>query len=208
MDERDCAPNRYWLLSQAMISPELFNIQGSMSQDHWEHAIATTIIKNFVRPIYTVLEIGVYSGYSMMGWLQVSDPTVVAVGLDMAPVVNAPWPKNVSMVTGDSHNPAIIKRVHSMFPKGVDFLFIDGDHSLQGCRDDYNYYCDLVNPNGLIGFHDILIGDVRATWREMVKRYPSVQIQNVAPDGSRMGIGLTFNLPQVHGFKPIELDEE
>jgi|SRR5580765_1222380 len=201
-------PNRYWLFENGLIEVEMFDLLGGMSQDHWEHTIATTIIKKFVRPIHTILEIGVYSGYSMMGWLQVSDPTVVAVGLDIAPKLKAPWPSSVTLIEGDSHNPAIVKRIHNMFPRGVDFLFIDGDHSLQGCRDDYNYYCDLVTSGGLIGFHDIMIGDVRATWREMVKRYPSVQIQNTASDGSKMGIGLTFRLPHIPNFKPIVLDED
>jgi len=37
----------------------------------------------------------------------------------------------------------------------VDLLFIDGDHSYEGCRLDFEMYRDLVAPDGLIVFHDI-----------------------------------------------------
>lgn len=38
----------------------------------------------------------------------------------------------------------------------VDILFIDGDHSYDGVRQDYFGYRDLVRPGGLVIFHDIL----------------------------------------------------
>lgn len=38
-----------------------------------------------------------------------------------------------------------------------DFVYIDGDHSYEGVsRDLLNYY-DLINPGGVIGFHDTVI---------------------------------------------------
>jgi hypothetical protein len=39
--------------------------------------------------------------------------------------------------------------------KKVDFLFIDGDHSYEGVRQDYEMYREFVKPGGWIGFHDI-----------------------------------------------------
>jgi hypothetical protein len=37
----------------------------------------------------------------------------------------------------------------------LDFLFIDGDHTYEGVKDDYEMYKHLVRPGGWIGFHDI-----------------------------------------------------
>jgi hypothetical protein len=34
-------------------------------------------------------------------------------------------------------------------------LFIDGDHTYDGVRQDYEMYAPLVRPGGLVGFHDI-----------------------------------------------------
>jgi predicted O-methyltransferase YrrM len=36
----------------------------------------------------------------------------------------------------------------------LDFLFIDGDHSLRACHTDYAYYIQMVRHGGVIAFHD------------------------------------------------------
>lgn len=38
--------------------------------------------------------------------------------------------------------------------KGIDFLFIDGDHNYQSVICDFNNFFNLVNKNGIIAFHD------------------------------------------------------
>lgn len=42
---------------------------------------------------------------------------------------------------------------HNEFDK-IDFLFIDGDHSIKGCKNDYDLYADKVVKGGFILFHD------------------------------------------------------
>jgi len=37
----------------------------------------------------------------------------------------------------------------------IDFLFIDGDHTYEGVRQDYEMYSPLVQKGGYIAFHDI-----------------------------------------------------
>lgn len=37
----------------------------------------------------------------------------------------------------------------------IDFLFIDGDHTYEGVKQDFEMYKDLVADNGLIAFHDV-----------------------------------------------------
>lgn len=36
----------------------------------------------------------------------------------------------------------------------IDFLFIDGDHSIEGCKSDFELYAHKVVKGGYIAFHD------------------------------------------------------
>lgn len=59
----------------------------------------------------------------------------------------------------------------------VDFLFIDGDHSYEGVRSDFELYASLARPGGLVAFHDILPHprvpdcEVDRFWAEVKPRY-------------------------------------
>lgn len=63
---------------------------------------------------------------------------------------------NVTMIHGDSHSDEIKNRISSMLKEGeLDFLFIDGDHTYEGVKKDYEDYKKYVKEGGWIGFHDI-----------------------------------------------------
>ena len=55
----------------------------------------------------------------------------------------------------------------------MDFLFIDGDHSYDGVKKDFEMYSPLLAPGGMIAFHDIVdgpeasVGGVPKFWREL-----------------------------------------
>jgi hypothetical protein len=38
--------------------------------------------------------------------------------------------------------------------KNIDLLFIDGDHSIEGCKADFDYFAGVIAPGGYILFHD------------------------------------------------------
>ncbi|MBB2147109.1 class I SAM-dependent methyltransferase [Pedobacter sp. LMG 31464] len=38
--------------------------------------------------------------------------------------------------------------------KEIDFLFIDGDHTIKGCTEDYDLYAHKIVKGGYIAFHD------------------------------------------------------
>ena len=64
--------------------------------------------------------------------------------------------ENVHMVTGDSHKTETLNDVKSILNnEKVDLLFIDGDHTYEGVKQDYLLYKELVNIGGYIVFHDI-----------------------------------------------------
>lgn len=39
-------------------------------------------------------------------------------------------------------------------PEKVEFIFIDGDHSYEGIRKDWQFYADKVSPGGIMALHD------------------------------------------------------
>jgi predicted O-methyltransferase YrrM len=61
----------------------------------------------------------------------------------------------------------------------IDFLFIDGDHTYEGVKRDFELYSPLVRSGGMIGFHDILPVDSEAYpdckvdlfWNEIKLKY-------------------------------------
>lgn len=64
--------------------------------------------------------------------------------------------RNVHVITGDSHGSEVFEKVKAILGKArLDFLFIDGDHSYEGVKMDFETYRKFVKPGGLIAFHDI-----------------------------------------------------
>jgi hypothetical protein len=66
------------------------------------------------------------------------------------------WSANVRVVIGDSHLRATWDDVNDILHgEKLDFLFIDGDHSYQGVKLDWEDYRGFVRPGGYVAFHDI-----------------------------------------------------
>lgn len=60
---------------------------------------------------------------------------------------------HVTFIKGNSSSEAI-RQLISAQVKQVDILFIDGDHSFDGCRSDFESYRHLLSPEALVIFHD------------------------------------------------------
>lgn len=59
-------------------------------------------------------------------------------------------------LTGDSHYYRIYEAVDTLLAgEKLDFLFIDGDHSYDGVKADFEDYSKFVRPGGVVAFHDI-----------------------------------------------------
>lgn len=72
-----------------------------------------------------------------------------------------------------------------------DMLFIDGDHTYEGVKSDYMLYRHMVNPGGIIVFHDISFGPESA-WYGVQKLWNEIdghKIEFVETIGDR-GIGV------------------
>lgn len=60
-------------------------------------------------------------------------------------------------IAGDSHAVGTLNQLKdALGGRLLDFLFIDGDHSYAGVKQDFQMYAPLVREGGLIAFHDIV----------------------------------------------------
>lgn len=99
-------------------------------------------------------------------------------------------------ILGDSHDKGTFKSlIFKIKKRNIDLLFIDGDHSFDGVRDDYFMYSALVE-RGIVAFHDIACEredvDVPLFWSNLIQadhRYPYMTIFNWRKK-DLMGIGL------------------
>jgi len=79
----------------------------------------------------------------------------------------------------------------------IDFLFIDGDHSYDGVKLDFDIYCSLLNPEGIVSFHDIVVHSrksactVHRFWQEIKGKFEHEEIVEDW-DGEFAGIGLVI----------------
>jgi predicted O-methyltransferase YrrM len=171
-----------------------------------------------------ILEIGTQHGGSLFLLAHVADPEALLVSVDLPhgefgggyPCWRAPLYRRfgqarqrIELIRGDSHADATRARVADVLGgELLDFLFIDGDHTYDGVKRDFELYRDLVRPGGLVAFHDItpgsaegdgaqevetsrlLSGEVPRFWAEVRERFPTTELA-----GSELGfygIGLVY----------------
>lgn len=159
-----------------------------------------------------VLEIGTAKGGSLYLWIQAAtqDATIVSVDLPGGDFGGAYGPPRVPfyesfarpqqylhLLRADSHDSNTLNQVKQLFADNpIDFAFIDGDHTYDGVKSDFEQYGSLVRPGGLIAFHDILPRpdlptiQVDRLWSELSNRYESQDIVGPEQSGRRIGIGL------------------
>jgi len=78
------------------------------------------------------------------------------------------------LIVGDSHSERVFNQVKD---KKFDILFIDGDHSYEGVKKDFEMYAPLVKDRGLILMHDITNTNegVPEFWKEI--KYPKIALE-------------------------------
>jgi cephalosporin hydroxylase len=62
--------------------------------------------------------------------------------------------EDFKLFIADSQIPETRDKVKEFCPE-YDLIFIDGDHSYEGVRRDFELYQELLSPRGYIVFHDI-----------------------------------------------------
>lgn len=91
------------------------------------------------------LEVGVDKGRSLWVARQTAKPSVEVYGVDLRV---DPKIEGTIFTRGDS------VEVSKTFNKKIDVLFIDGDHSYEGCKRDIEAWYPHMKKDGVILFHD------------------------------------------------------
>jgi len=117
-----------------------------------------------------VVEIGTKFGGTFMIWNEVTSAKTISIDLvegihggvnrestDSRNTNFKNWyGDRCNFIEGDSHLQTTYENlVKHLNGDLIDFLFIDGDHTYAGVKQDYEMYSKLVRKGGYIAFHDI-----------------------------------------------------
>jgi cephalosporin hydroxylase len=159
----------------------------------------------------TVCEIGTDKGGTLYLWCQASESDALILSLDLPSRMRyserrrrlySQFKKSkhqtLTFLPGDSHSAAAEERVKSTLgERQIDFLFIDGDHTYEGVKQDFLTYSKLVRSGGIIAFHDIRTVrpgcGVKEFWEELSPSIPlenrwEFALQAFGPTGAGIGV--------------------
>ena len=84
---------------------------------------------------------------------------------------------------------ALSHQVVDLFQDGsLDFVYIDGDHSYEGAKQDIRLWFPKVKKGGLIAGHDYLRLDNKGDWFVDRNFLPNGKDKHIYKDGSYMGV--------------------
>ena len=161
----------------------------------------------------TVVEIGTASGGTLFLWTRVVHPAGGIISLDLpAGAFGGGYPtwkmplyrsfaipgQEIHLLRVDSHKQESVGQVKSILgERSIDFLFIDGDHTYDGIKQDFDLYSPLLAPTGLMAFHDIATEEghenygVTRFWQEVKQGRNAIEIIE-QPLRGFAGIGVLF----------------
>ena len=158
------------------------------------------------RELNVVVEIGTAHGGTYWAWCRLATPTAHLVSVDLpgnddwtARVRSYPGPTQTqTVIRADSHDQQTVRSLDRL-RGSVDLLFLDGDHSYDGVRADFENFAPLVKPGGLIAFHDVEstnhpASQVDRLWAQLRDVYDVREIIDTVDDeqSGRYGIGVIF----------------
>lgn len=106
--------------------------------------------------------------------------------------------QNLYLLRKNSHDIETVNEIEKILNgRLIDFMFIDGDHSYEGVKKDYENYSKMIRSGGVIAFHDIAIHppeaqcSVNLAWNEIKKghRYEEIVKEK---NQKWAGIGILF----------------
>lgn len=159
-----------------------------------------------------ILEIGTATGGSLLVWTRCLTPGGRVISIDLpwgqygAGYVSSRVPlykafalpeQRMELLQLNSHDNSTVEQIASTLDgEQLDFLFIDGDHTYEGVREDFERYSPFMRPGGVIAFHDIakpIDGTVGVweLWQELKTKHRCIElVEN--PDQGWAGIGVLY----------------
>lgn len=102
-----------------------------------------------------ILEIGTMGSTF---WIMSKLSTGKKISIDIEPresvIHHFMWGEDWKFFCGNSQQPNMYENIKVQSDK-YDLIFIDGDHSYEGVKRDFNLYKNLLSDRGYIAFHDI-----------------------------------------------------
>lgn len=160
-----------------------------------------------------ILEIGTAGGGTLFLFTSTADPEATIISVDLpGGSFGGGYPEwkillyqsfakgeqKIKLLRADSHNPKILELIKTAIDhRMIDFLFIDGDHTYEGVKRDFNMYSSLVKEGGIIALHDIVpgppenVGGVPLLWKEIKKKYRHIELVSDWKQGG-CGIGVIY----------------
>jgi len=180
-----------------------------VAQVKYEITKLLEILKDFNPKI--ILEIGTARGGTLYLFTRIIDPeaTIISVDLPGGPFGGgySEWKiplyqsfakkgQKIKLLRANSHKISTLEKVNEILnKKRIDFLFIDGDHTYDGVKRDFNMYSSLVREGGIIAFHDIAKHDPKSNckvnkfWNELKNDYEYLEIiENIKQKWAGIGV--------------------
>ena len=159
-----------------------------------------------------ILEIGTARGGTLFLASQLAADDALIISIDLPggmygggypdwkiPFYKAFKKKNqvIELIQGDSHSDEVLMKLKILLNKRtIDYLFIDGDHTYEGVKKDFDTYSRLLSPGSFVAFHDIVsdkspVPDhfVHRFWEEIKIKHSSTEIIKDR-NQSKLGIGI------------------
>jgi predicted O-methyltransferase YrrM len=160
----------------------------------------------------SILEIGTAGGGTLLLAAMLADPYATIISIDLPHgLYGGGYPEwkisifenikrnnqKLTLIRKDSHCVETFQQVKEIL-KGnyLDYLFIDGDHSYEGAKIDFEMYGSIVKSEGLIAFHDIVPDKsekpdhfVSLLWDEIKAHYEHFEFVS-SWQQSKLGLGV------------------
>jgi predicted O-methyltransferase YrrM len=158
-----------------------------------------------------LLEIGTASGGTLFSFSRTASPHATLISVDLPggefgagyPIWRIPYYKSfaskyqkIKLLRRSSHDLNTLNKVKSYLNNAqLDMLFIDGDHTYKGVKQDFELYSPLVRKGGLVVFHDIVHHppetgiEVDRFWSEVKQNFSYQEIIK-DPNQGWAGIGI------------------
>lgn len=121
--------------------------------------------------IDTALEIGCYDGGTTVG---LSHFCKTFTTIDLNPIrfdINTIRSRcNYTYYSANSTSTDIKTKIYDANKK-LDLLFLDGDHTYEGVKKDYENFSPLVRSGGIIAFHDIVDSEYHRNAKCFVNKF-------------------------------------
>ena len=188
---KDVSPEKFWHLTRTYRGKGWFRDLSAFQVKAEYCEMVDFVARQQPR---VILEIGTAKGGTLVAWSRIATELVISIDM-FGGAGGGGYPKakaklfhqfaidrpgvEIVLLRDDSH--ALETREHVkeiLAGRTIDFLFIDGDHTYEGVRRDFEIWSVLVTPGGHVAFHDILHPpevrdcEVDRLWAELKQQYP------------------------------------